>query len=41
VKTFLINQSGVVVQKDLGPNTAAKAATMSRYDPDASWTPAE
>jgi hypothetical protein len=41
VKTFLINESGVVLQKDLGPDTAAKAATMKRYDPDASWTPAE
>jgi len=41
VKTFLINQSGVVLQKDLGSDTAAKAAKMTRYDPDASWTPAE
>jgi hypothetical protein len=40
-KTFVINQSGVVLQKDLGPETAAKGAAMSRYDPDASWTSAE
>lgn len=41
VKTFLVNQSGVVLQKDLGRNTAKKASAITRYDPDASWTPAE
>jgi Protein of unknown function (DUF2950) len=41
IKTFLVNQSGVVLQKDLGPDTAKKAAALTRYDPDPSWTPAE
>ena len=41
VKTFLVNQSGVVLQKDLGRDTTKKAAALTRYDPDGSWTPAE
>ena len=39
VMTFMVNQSGVVFQKDLGPDTAKKAAAIKRFDPDASWTP--
>lgn len=38
VMTFVINQDGVVRQKDLGPETAKTAAAMKAYDPDASWT---
>jgi hypothetical protein len=38
VMTFVINQSGVVWQKDLGPETAKTVAAMKAYDPDASWT---
>ena len=41
IKTFLVNQSGIVLQKDLGPDTTKKAAALTRYDPDTSWTPAE
>jgi len=41
VKTFLVNQSGVILQKNLGPDTSSRAAAMTRYDPDSSWTPAE
>ena len=37
VMTFVINQSGVVWQKDLGPETAKAVAAMKAYDPDASW----
>jgi hypothetical protein len=36
--TFIVNQDGVVYQKYLGPNTAAIAGAMNRFDPDASWT---
>jgi hypothetical protein len=35
---FIVNQDGVVYQKYLGPNTAAIAQTMTRFDPDPSWT---
>ncbi len=36
--TFIVSQDGVVYQKYLGPNTAAIAGAMTRFDPDASWT---
>jgi hypothetical protein len=38
VMTFIVNQDGVVFQKDLGENTDATVATMTAYDPDATWT---
>ena len=37
VMTFIVNQDGVVFQKDLGDDTAAVAAAMTSFDPDASW----
>jgi hypothetical protein len=37
IMTFIVNQDGVVFQRDLGPDTAAIAAAMRRYDPDLSW----
>jgi hypothetical protein len=40
VMTFIVNQDGVVYQKNLGPNTDALARALSTYDPDASWTKA-
>jgi hypothetical protein len=41
IMTFIVNQDGVVYQKNLGPDTSAVAAKMSVFDPDASWTKAE
>ncbi len=41
VMTFMVNQSGVVYQKDLGKNTAKTAAAMKLYDPDKSWKKVE
>ena len=41
VETFICGQNGVVYQKNLGPNTAALGASMTQYNPDPSWTPAE
>ncbi|MFI5020366.1 MAG: DUF2950 domain-containing protein [Alphaproteobacteria bacterium] len=38
VTTFIVNQDGVVYQKDLGPKTADVARRMTAFDPDASWT---
>lgn len=37
VMSFLVNQSGVVLEKDLGRNTATIASGMKRFDPDAGW----
>ena len=41
VETFICGENGVVYQKDLGPNTAALGASMTQYNPDASWKPVE
>jgi hypothetical protein len=38
VMTFLINQDGVLLQKDLGKTTAETATAMSEFDPDTSWS---
>lgn len=37
VKTFLVNQDGVVFEKDLGPDTRALAVAMKRFNPDKTW----
>jgi hypothetical protein len=41
VMTFMVSHDGVVYEKDLGPDTAARAAAMTRFDPDSSWEKAE
>jgi hypothetical protein len=41
VMTFVINDSGVVYQKDLGAKTGRVAAKMAAYKTDATWAPAE
>ncbi len=38
VMTFLIDQNGVVFQKDLGPNTVEMGKAMTSYNPDKTWT---
>jgi len=37
VMTFIVNQNGIVYQKDLGPETATIANKMTQFDPDATW----
>ena len=37
IMTFMVNQDGVVFQKDLGPKTAVLARAMTKYDPDDTW----
>jgi len=39
VMSFLVNQSGVVLEKDLGKKTASIASGIKRFDPDAGWKP--
>ena len=41
VMTFIVNQDGVVYEKDLGQDTEKLAAGMSEYDPDKTWIPAD
>jgi hypothetical protein len=38
VMTFIVNQDGIVREKDLGPETDAAARAMTTYEPDPSWT---
>lgn len=37
VMTFIVNQDGVVFQKDLGEETAADVESIQTFDPDSSW----
>jgi len=39
VMTFIVNQQGIVFQKDLGEGTAAAAAAITAYNPDETWDP--
>ena len=38
VMSFIVNQNGIVYQKNFGPRTPDIAAHLSVYNPDASWT---
>jgi hypothetical protein len=37
VMTFIVNQNGIVSQKDLGPDTEKIANAMTGYDPNSTW----
>ena len=41
IMTFVVNQDGVVYQKDLGTKTAQAAGTLKAYNPDSTWARAE
>ena len=41
VMTFIVNQDGVIYQKDLGPDTESIASKMTEYAPDDSWDPVD
>ena len=41
VMTFIINQDGVLLQKDLGNTTVQTATAMTKFDPDTSWSTVE
>ena len=38
VTTFLVNQVGVVYEKDLGSDTEQLAGSLASFDPDETWT---
>jgi len=38
IMTFIMNQDGLFLQKDLGKTTTETASTMTEFNPDASWT---
>ncbi len=41
VETFIVNQDGIVYQKDLGPKTDKLAASIKVFNPDSSWSKVE
>jgi hypothetical protein len=38
VKTFMVNQNGVVYEADLGPQTAKVAEKIQKFDPGSGWS---
>jgi hypothetical protein len=41
VMTFIADDKGAVLQKNLGPSTVKVAAAMAAFRGDPTWTPAE
>jgi hypothetical protein len=41
VMTFIVDQGGEVYQRDLGPETAQRAAAIVTFNPDKDWTKAD
>lgn len=39
IMTFIVDQTGVVFEKNLGTRTEAIAGLITAYDPDQSWKP--
>jgi hypothetical protein len=37
VMTFIVDKSGAIYEKDLGPDTTKLAQAMNAYDPDSTW----
>ena len=38
IMTFLVNQNGLILQKDLGSSTTQIASAMTDFNPDGTWT---
>jgi len=41
IMTFILNQNGVLLQKDVGPTTNEVASAMTEFNPDNTWKPVE
>ena len=41
VMSFIVDQDGILYQKDLGPKTAELANALREYDPDKTWAKVE
>jgi hypothetical protein len=41
VMTFIVDKSGTIYEKDLGPDTTKLAQAMTAYDPDSTWSKAD
>jgi hypothetical protein len=41
IMTFVLNQGGVLEQKDLGPDATSASAAINSFNTNDGWTPAE
>jgi hypothetical protein len=41
IKTMIVNQNGIVYERDLGPMTTGLARQMTRFNPDKNWQAVE
>jgi len=41
IMTFMVGQTGIVYEKNLGPKTENIASQIDHYDPDVSWQPSK
>jgi hypothetical protein len=41
IHTFIVNQDGIIYEKDLGNPPSPASTTVTRYDPDKTWTRVE
>ena len=41
VKTFMVSHTGIVYEKDCGPDTLEQFRAMERYNPDSTWSPVQ
>ena len=41
IMTFIVNQNGIVYEKNLGPKTEEAIMAMKEYDPDPEWSRAQ
>jgi hypothetical protein len=41
IMTFLVNQDGKVLERNLGEKTSRMAGAMKEYNPDSEWTPVQ
>jgi hypothetical protein len=41
IMSFVVDQDGIVYQKDLGPKTADLATALREYNPDKTWVKVE
>ena len=41
IMTFMVNQDGVVYEKDLGAGTATAVTAITAYNPDSTWQKSE
>jgi hypothetical protein len=41
IMTFIVNQDGKVLERNLGEKTSRVAGAMKEYNPDSKWTPVQ